>query len=103
MIWTVCWAAIERRHKAGKRFSILAVAEGAISKEDAQLSKKEYNKKIASSPYPSISYELGAKIEEAIGREVRLQFRDIRSAAAGRTRMTGLSLHDLVQRQAVWS
>lgn len=65
-------AAIERRHKAGKRFSILAVAEGAISKEDAQLSKKEYNKKIASSPYPSISYELGAKIEEAIGREVRI-------------------------------
>lgn len=65
-------AAIERRHKAGKRFSILAVAEGAVSKEDAQLSKKEYNKKIAGSPYPSISYELGAKIEEAIGREVRI-------------------------------
>ena len=65
-------AAIERRHKAGKRFSILAVAEGAISKEDAQLSKKEYNKKKAGSPYPSISYEIGAQIEEAIGREVRI-------------------------------
>ena len=65
-------AAIERRHKAGKRFSILAVAEGAVSREDAQLSKKEYNKKKAGSPYPSISYELGAKIEEAIGREVRI-------------------------------
>ena len=33
--------ALERRNKQGKRFSILAVAEGAISKEDAALSKKE--------------------------------------------------------------
>jgi len=40
MIWTVFWLRFERRHKAGKRFSILAVAEGAISKEDAQLSEK---------------------------------------------------------------
>ena len=64
--------ALERRHKAGKRFSILAVAEGAISKEDALLSKKEYNKKKAESAYPSVSYELAAKIEEAFGKEVRI-------------------------------
>ena len=32
--------AIQRRAKAGKRFTILAVAEGAISKEDAQLPKR---------------------------------------------------------------
>lgn len=65
-------AAIERRHRAGKRFSILAVAEGALSKEDARLPKKEYNRKKAASPYPSVSYELGARIEAAIGREVRI-------------------------------
>ena len=65
-------AAIERRHKAGKRFSILAVAEGAMSKEDAMLSKKEYNKKKLESPYPSVSYQLGAQIEAAIGREIRI-------------------------------
>ncbi|MDD3223053.1 MAG: 6-phosphofructokinase [Clostridia bacterium] len=65
-------AAIERRHRAGKRFSILAVAEGAISKSDALLTKKEYNKKKMESPYPSVSYELGAQIQEAIGREVRI-------------------------------
>ena len=65
-------AAIERRHKAGKRFSILAVAEGAMSKEDAMLSKKEYNKKKLESPYPSFSYQLGAQIEAAIGREIRI-------------------------------
>ncbi|MEG0370089.1 MAG: 6-phosphofructokinase, partial [Hungatella sp.] len=37
--------AIRTRTRQGKRFSILAVAEGAISKEDASLSKKEYKEK----------------------------------------------------------
>ena len=34
--------AINKRTKAGKHFTIIAVAEGAISKDDAKLSKKEY-------------------------------------------------------------
>ena len=38
--------AIERRKRNGSGFTILAVAEGAISKEDAQLGKKELKKKI---------------------------------------------------------
>ena len=38
-------AAINKRTKAGKGFTILAVAEGAISKEDAALSKKSTRKK----------------------------------------------------------
>ena len=37
---------IKERTKYGSRFSILAVAEGAITKEDAKLSKKEYKKKL---------------------------------------------------------
>ena len=36
---------IEGRSNAGKPFTILAVAEGAISKKDAKLSKKEYKEK----------------------------------------------------------
>lgn len=32
--------AIQKRNKAGKRFTILAVAEGAISKEDAELRRR---------------------------------------------------------------
>ena len=38
--------AIQARSRAGKGFTILAVAEGAISKEDAALSKKEFKKKM---------------------------------------------------------
>ncbi|MDO4192359.1 MAG: ATP-dependent 6-phosphofructokinase [Erysipelotrichaceae bacterium] len=63
---------IEERSKGGHRFTILAVAEGAISKEDAALTKKQYKKKLAKSEYPSVSYELAAQILERTGREVRV-------------------------------
>ena len=64
--------AIENRKKNGSRFTILAVAEGAISKEDAKLSKKEYQKKVKDRKYPSISYEVAAQIQELTGEEVRV-------------------------------
>ena len=64
--------ALKAREKAGKRFSILAVAEGAISKEDAALSKKEYKEKVKNRKYPSISYEIGDRIFKETGQEVRI-------------------------------
>lgn len=64
--------ALKKRSAAGKKFSILAVAEGAISKEDAALSKKELKEKKKNSIYPSIAYEIGAKISEKTGQEVRV-------------------------------
>ncbi len=64
--------ALDKRTKQGKRFSILAVAEGAISKEDAALSKKELKEKRKNNPFPSISYQVGKEIEERTGQEVRI-------------------------------
>ena len=64
--------AIEKRGKAGKRFTIIAVAEGAISKEDAALSKKELKEKKAKKKYPSVAYELAEKIQEKTDKEVRI-------------------------------
>ena len=64
--------AIEKRTREGKRFSILAVAEGAISKEDAKLKKKEYKEKLANRKYPSIAYELAEQIEKETDKEVRI-------------------------------
>ena len=64
--------AIDKRNKQGKRFTILAVAEGAISKEDAALSKKEYKKKLEARKYPSISYEIADQIQARSGVEVRI-------------------------------
>lgn len=63
---------IEQRDKEGHRFTIIAVAEGAISKEDAKLSKKEFKKKLANYTYPSVSYELADQITKKTGREVRV-------------------------------
>lgn len=65
-------AAISKRESEGKSFTILAVAEGAISKEDAKLSKKEYKEKMKNSKYPSVSYELAQQIKELTGQEVRM-------------------------------
>lgn len=64
--------AIERRTEAGKHFTILAVAEGAISKEDAKLTKKEYKTKVIKRKTPSIAYELAEEIQEKTGQEIRI-------------------------------
>ena len=64
--------AIEARDKRGSRFTIIAVAEGAISKKDAKLSKKEYKEKMANYKYPSVSYEIAEAIEKRTGHEVRV-------------------------------
>ena len=64
--------AIDKRTAAGKGFTILAVAEGAISKEDAKLSKKEMKEKLKDYKYPSVSYELADQIMKKTGTEVRI-------------------------------
>lgn len=64
--------AIQKRSKDGKGFTILAVAEGAISKKDAKLNKKEYRKKVEKSPYPSVSYEVADQIKTKTGIETRV-------------------------------
>ena len=48
------------------------MAEGAVSKEDAALTKKEYKNKQEQKRYPSIAYELAEKIREKTNKEVRV-------------------------------
>ena len=66
--------AIDKRAKSGKKFTIIAVAEGAISKEDAKLPKKKYKEKLEARArkYPSVSYEIADEIFKEIGSEVRV-------------------------------
>ena len=63
---------IQKRAAADKKFTIIAVAEGAISKEDARLKKKEYKEKLAKRKYPSIAYDLAEKIQQKTDKEVRI-------------------------------
>ena len=66
--------AINKRNKAGKGFTILAVAEGAISKEDAKLSKKELKKKQEEDKkkYPSVAYKLEDELQKKLDLDIRI-------------------------------
>ena len=64
--------AIERREKAGGRFAIVVVAEGAISKEEKALPKKVYKKMVANRVQPSVAYDIASEIAERTGREIRV-------------------------------
>lgn len=79
---------IEHRMETGSRFTIVVVAEGAISKEDAALPKKEYKKKLAERTSPSIVYDIAKEIEAKTGREPASPSPATRSAAANPTPRT---------------
>ena len=64
--------AIDRRMKTGARFTIIVVAEGAISREEAALPKKEYKKRVAARTSPSIAYDIAREVETRCGRETRV-------------------------------
>lgn len=68
---SIC-SAIEQRHKNGSGFTIIAVAEGAISKEKAAMSKKELKKYMQDYKYPSVSYEIADEIARKTGQDVRV-------------------------------
>lgn len=63
---------IRRRRKQDNKFSILAVAEGAMSVEEAAMSRKEYKEYLKSRPDPSVAYQIGHEIEKKINAEVRV-------------------------------
>ncbi|MGN1319254.1 MAG: 6-phosphofructokinase [Lachnospirales bacterium] len=65
-------AEIDRRTKVGKTFSILAVAEGAISVEESKMTKKEFKKARAEMTHSSIAYRVAEEIENATNHEVRV-------------------------------
>ncbi len=65
---------IHQRAENGHGFTIIAIAEGAISEKLAKMDKKEFKKalKERAEKYPSVSYEVAAQITEKTGREVRV-------------------------------
>lgn len=65
--------ALKRRERQGKRFSIIAVAEGAMPREYAALDKKERKQyDAAHRQYPSRSYALASRLEAMTGQEIRV-------------------------------
>ena len=62
---------VMERRDAGKNFSIIIVAEGAKTKEEALLPKKEFKKARAAMPY-SIAYRVAHELEAATKLESRV-------------------------------
>jgi 6-phosphofructokinase 1 len=67
----------------GKKFAIIVVAEGAISKELAKLPKKERKQKLAERTYPSIAYEIANEIQ------TKYPTAEVRVALPGHTQRGG--------------
>ena len=64
--------AIQHRTKQGKGFTILAVAEGAVSDTDAVLSEEERRRAREESRHSTISYRIASELEEMTGQETRV-------------------------------
>ncbi len=60
---------IRQNETDGKKYSIIAVAEGAKTKQDALLSKKEYKAKMGSL---SVSFQLASQLRMMCSKEVRV-------------------------------
>jgi 6-phosphofructokinase 1 len=62
---------LEKRTAGGSGFSIVVVAEGALSREEAAMDKKERKKHREQTASPSIAYRLVREIEAETGLETR--------------------------------
>ena len=62
---------IEERNASGKGFSIVVVAEGAMSVREANMDKKDRKKYRAETVAPSIGYRVAQEIEIETGLETR--------------------------------
>lgn len=67
----ICQKLKDRRNK-NHAFTIVAVAEGAISVKESQMSKKEFKAFRANMTDPSISFRLARELQEAGGQEIRV-------------------------------
>jgi 6-phosphofructokinase 1 len=63
---------LEERRKRGHTFSIIAVAEGALSREEAEMSKKEFKASRAAMVQPSIGFRLAEELNKVCDQEVRV-------------------------------
>lgn len=64
--------ALKERYNKGKDFSIIAVAEGAMNKEEAAMNKKDFRKYRSEMPYQTVSYRLADQIQKNMGFETRV-------------------------------
>lgn len=65
-------SGLKKRQAQKKKFSIIAIAEGALSTEEASMSKKEFKKYKSDIMAPSVGYQLAQELEKKTGQEIRV-------------------------------
>lgn len=63
---------IEERNRQGKRYSIIACAEGAVSVDDIKLDEEASRRKRENSRHSTVSYEIADRLEKLTGKEARV-------------------------------
>lgn len=63
---------IEERERNGKHFTVIAMAEGAVPKDVAELSKKDRKAAVMAQPNGTFTSQLAAQIQEKTGHETRI-------------------------------
>lgn len=64
--------ALDNRQKQNKRFSIIVIAEGALTLEEAALSRKNLRAGRLSWKYPSVAWQLAHELTQKTGQEIRV-------------------------------
>lgn len=64
--------AIQKKQKEGQRSFVIACAEGALSKDEAALSKKQYKRIVKAREGKSVAYEIADKLAKLVDMEVRV-------------------------------
>ena len=64
--------AVENRTNEGKKFSIIAIAEGALSKKEAKMSSKELEEYRKQTGYFTVAHRVADKIQIKTGLETRV-------------------------------
>ena len=55
--------AVKKRNKQGKNFSIIAVAEGSLSRQEAEMKKKEFKQHRDEMDHYSVSHRIASKLQ----------------------------------------
>ena len=63
---------IDERNRQGKRYSIIACAEGAVSVDDIKLDEEASRRKRENSRHSTVSYEIADRLEKLTGKEARV-------------------------------
>lgn len=64
--------SVHKRDKQGKDFSIIAVAEGSMDKEEASMKKKEFKQHRGRMQYCSVSHRIAQELQQKSGHDVRV-------------------------------